>query len=338
MNIGVIGYGYWGPNIVRNFNALEDVQVAAVSDLRPERLKLVRTAYPHITQLVTDPRRLLDSSDIEAVAICTPVATHFELAREALQRGKHVLVEKPMTATSEQAAELIEQADRNGCCLMVDHTFVYTGAVRKIKRILESGELGELYYYDGVRVNLGLFQHDVNVVWDLAPHDLSIMDYLLPGPPRSVAATGVAHFNGGQENIAYLTIRYDNNLIAHLHVNWLAPVKVRQTMLSGSKKMIIYDDNEPSEKVKVYDRGVAMQGDEDRLHALMVQYRLGDMYAPRIDQTEALARVTREFCDAVQSGSKPLTDGEAGRRVVRLLEAADESMRNNGMPVGVEGL
>ena len=333
MNIGVVGCGYWGPNLIRNFSALDNVRVTAVSDKRKERLDFVARQFPAIKTLTTDAEQVLHSPEVDAIVIATPVSTHFSLGMEALENGKHLLIEKPFTATTEQAEQLIETAERKNLRLMVDHTFIYTGAVKTIKSLIDSGQLGELYYFDSVRVNLGLFQHDVNVIWDLAPHDVSIMDYLLSRPPRAIAATGVAHFDNSIENIAYISTYYDNNLLGEIHVNWLAPVKVRKTLISGSRKMIIYDDMEPSEKVKIYDKGVDVTHDKEAIYNMLIQYRTGDMLAPQIDLTEALKRVSQEFYNAIQDNRAPLTDGQAGLRVVRILEAANRSIRNNGRVV-----
>jgi predicted dehydrogenase len=273
---------------------------------------------------------------IDAVAIATPVSTHFDLARRALEAGKHVVVEKPLAATSDEAARLVDLAGRRGLVLMVDHTFVYTGAVRKIREIVANGELGDIYYYDSVRVNLGLFQHDVSVVWDLAVHDLSILDYVLPNRPSAVSATGMSHVAGEPENIAYLTLFFPDRLIAHFHVNWLAPVKTRRTLIGGARKMIIYDDIEPSEKVKVYDRGISVSDmTTEGVYKMLVSYRTGDMWAPRLDLTEALQLEVAHFVRCVEGAEQPLTDGEAGLRVVRVLEAATESMRQQGRPIAL---
>ncbi len=330
MNIGVIGCGYWGPNLVRNFNALDEVQVSAVCDLRPERLKYISRQFPAVTVLSENPADVLNNNQIDAVIIATPVSTHFDLASQALEKGKHVFLEKPFTATAEQAERLIELAERRHLKIMVDHTFLYTGAVETIKKLIDYGHLGEIYYFDSVRVNLGLFQHDVNVIWDLAPHDVSIMDHLLGREPQAISATGVAHFESDIENIAYISAFYGDNLIGHIHVNWLAPVKVRKTLISGSKKMIIYDDTEPSEKVKIYDRGVDVVPDKDEIYDILIQYRTGDMLAPRLDLTEALVKASREFYAAINEDRPPLTDGHAGLRVVRILEAANRSVRSGG--------
>jgi predicted dehydrogenase len=330
--VGVIGYGYWGPNLVRNFAETPGSQIAAVCDLSSERLALAQRRYPGI-ETTTHYRELVNGGDIDAVAIATPVSTHFELAMKALQAGKHVLVEKPLAATSEQALRLIDEADRRNRVLMVDHTFVYTGAVRKIRELVTCNGLGDIYYYDSVRVNLGLFQHDVNVIWDLAVHDVSIMDYVFPCQPCAVSATGVRHVPGQPENIAYLTMFFDGCLIAHIHVNWLAPVKVRRTLIGGSQKMIVYDDLEPSEQVKVYDKGITVNGKPEDIYQMLINYRTGDMWAPHLDRTEALRTEVLHFKRCIEEGEHPITDGEAGLRVVRILEAGTESLAQRGRPV-----
>jgi predicted dehydrogenase len=337
-HVAVVGYGYWGPNLVRNFGEVSGVRVAAVSDLRTERLAQVRDRYPAV-RVTTDYRDILSDPAVDAVVVATPVSTHFDLAMAALNAGKHVMVEKPLATSSEQGEKLIETAARVGRTLMVDHTFVYTGAVRKIKELVDADHLGRLLYYDSVRVNLGLFQHDVNVLWDLAVHDLSIMDHVLGQSPLAVAATGVAHIPGRPINTAYLTCFFEDNLIAHFHVNWLAPVKVRRTLIGGDRQMIVYDDLEPSEKVKVYDKGITVtngngrSGGNEGAHDLLVDYRAGDMRAPRLSMAEALAVEARHFVECCQEGGTPLTDGHAGLRVVRILEAATESMARRGQPV-----
>jgi predicted dehydrogenase len=332
INVGVIGYGYWGPNLVRNFVETPGANVLAVADLSPNRLAQVEARYPTV-RTTTRYQDLLENPKIDAIAVATPVSSHFQLALEALRAGKHVLVEKPLVTSANEAMRLIDEADSRGRTLMVDHTFVYTGAVRKIRDLVHSGEIGDLYYYDSVRVNLGLFQHDVSVMWDLAVHDLSVMDYVLPARPRAISATGVSHVPGQPENVAYLTLFFDNNLIAHLHVNWLAPVKVRQTLIGGSQKMIVYDDLEPSEKIKVYDRGITVNNSPESVYNLLVGYRTGDMWAPQLDTTEALRREALEFVRCVETGERPTTDGEAALRVVRMLEAAARSMHERGQPV-----
>jgi predicted dehydrogenase len=332
IRLGVIGYGYWGPNLVRNFVEAGGSQVIAVSDLRQERLSLVKARYPSI-KTATNHRELFIDPTIDAIAIATAVSSHFDIAWQALQAGKHVLVEKPMTATSEQAARLIEEADRRHRVLMVDHTFVYTGAVRKMRELIEAKELGDVYYYDSVRVNLGLFQHDVNVIWDLAVHDLSIMKYVLDEFPVAVSATGMNHLPGQPENIAYVTLFFESSMLAHLHVNWLSPVKVRRTLIGGSQKMIVYDDLDPSERIKVYDRGITFNQSPESIYKMLIGYRTGDMWAPQLDMCEALSTEVSHFIHCIETGERPLTDGEAGLRTVCILEAATRSMAERGRPV-----
>jgi predicted dehydrogenase len=329
VGVGVIGYGYWGPNLVRNFAEVPGARVVAVSDLSADRLARVEARYPTI-RTTRDHRELLADPAVDAVAVATPVSTHFDLALEALRAGKHVLVEKPLATTSEQAARLVEEAVRRNLVLLVDHTFVYTGAVRKMRELLSTGEMGELYYYDSVRVNLGLFQHDVNVIWDLAVHDLAVMDLLLDARPSAVSATGVRNIPGKQENIAYLTVFFDSPLIAHIHVNWLAPVKVRRTLIGGSRKMIVYDDLEPSEKVKIYDKGITLESSADSLYKTLVGYRTGDMWAPHLDLTEALRVEAQHFLACIEQGECPVADCEAALRVIHLLEAATRSIALRG--------
>jgi len=307
-----------------------------VSDTRPERLAHIQKRYPTI-RTTTDFRELIADPRVDAVAIATPVASHFKLALQALEAGKHVLVEKPMTANVSSAMRLIDAAERRRLVLMVDHTFVYTGAVRTMRDLISGGQLGRPYYYDSVRVNLGLFQHDVNVIWDLAVHDVSIMDHVLELEPVAVSAMGMSHVPGGQANIAYLTIFCAENLIAHVHVNWLAPVKVRRTMIGGSKKMIVYDDVEPSEKLKVYDKGIAVaKPDSDTILDMMINYRAGDVWIPKLDITEALKTEVIEFAEAINNSRRPLTDGLAGLRTVTLLELATRSMSEKGRPIELE--
>jgi predicted dehydrogenase len=324
LKLGVIGYVYWGPNVVRNFSALPDCNVAAICDQNPKTAAKVSSRHPS-THVTSDPVEVMESPEIDAIAIVTPVSTHYGLAKMALENGKHVFVEKPFTATSIQAEELIELADRKNLQIMVDHTFLFTGAVRKIKELIVGGILGPLYYYDSTRVNLGLFQHDVNVIWDLGPHDVSIMDYLIGLEPELVVATGGAHLNGFAD-MAYITLYFPNNIVAHLNLNWLSPVKVRTTLIGGQRKMLVWNDLEPAEKIKVYDKGVEV-GTPEGVHRLLVSYRSGDMWAPRVDEAEALQSEARYFLDCIASGERPLNDGQAGLRVVRILEAADESLK-----------
>jgi len=336
MKVGIIGCGYWGPNLVRNFNALDDLEVVAVSDVRKERLDFISRLFPAIKTLTTEADDIIKNPDIDAVVISTPVSSHFPLGKEALSNGKHLFMEKPFTATVEEAMRLIDLAESKKLRIMVDHTFIYTGAVQTIKKIIDTGQLGDLYYFDSVRVNLGLFQHDVNVIWDLAPHDVSIMEYLLDKNPTAIAATGVAHFDPHIENIAYISTYYDNNLMGHIHVNWLAPVKIRKTLISGSRKMIVYDDMEPSEKVKIYDKGIDIVQGKDQIYDILVQYRTGDMLAPQIDLTEALKKVSREFYDSINEDRPALTDGVAGMRVVKILETANKSIHANGQVIELD--
>jgi predicted dehydrogenase len=330
IRFGVIGYGYWGPNVVRNLRGLEGCRVSAVCDQSPAALKRVQQAHPDLP-LTSQASDLLKSSDIDAIAVVTPVCAHFELAKAALENGKHVFVEKPFTSTVEQAEELIELAARRNLKIMVDHTFLFTGAVRKIRELIDDGVLGNLYYYDSMRVNLGLFQHDVSVVWDLAPHDLSIMSFLIPEEPQTVIATGQAHLNG-HVDVAFLTVYFPGNTIAHINVNWLSPVKVRTTLIGGEKKMLVWNDLEADEKIKIYDKGVQMSNGQG-LYDLMVSYRSGDMWAPRVEQAEALKVELDYFIQCVVKNQTPINDGVAGLRVVKLLDAADRSLAQRGRAV-----
>lgn len=329
INIGVIGYGYWGPNLVRNFADTPGATIAAVADVDPAKLQVVQRRYPAV-KATTDFRELLRDPNIDAVAVATPVNTHFELGMQVLKAGKHLWMEKPMTESSVEARKLVEEAERRQKVMLVDHTFIYTGAVRKMKEVMQGGELGQVYYYDSTRVNLGLFQRDVSVIADLAVHDFSILDYLLDEPPQAVSASGTNHFPGTPENLAFITLFYDSRTIAHTNVSWLAPVKVRQILVGGSKKMITYDDLEPSEKIKIYDKGVNFTDDPQKILELRVGYRSGDMRAPQIDGTEALRVEGEHFVDCIEHGKTPQTDGRLGVRVVELIEAATASMHAKG--------
>lgn len=329
INVGIIGYGYWGPNLVRNFAENSEANVARVADLSKEKLDLVQRRYPGI-DVTENFQDLLEDPSIDAVVIATPVSTHFELGMAALKADKHVWLEKPMTETSLQARQLIEESERRQKVLFVDHTFVYTGAVRKMGDIIRNGELGQVYYYDSTRVNLGLFQHDVNVISDLAVHDFSILDYILGELPAAVSASGINHFPGTPENLAYVTLFYDSGTIAHINVSWLAPVKVRQILVGGSDKMITYDDLEPSEKVKIYDKGVSFTDDPKQIYDMRVGYRTGDMWAPKLDETEALRSGVQHFLECIEKNREPVTGGELGLHVVELVEAASSSMRGKG--------
>jgi predicted dehydrogenase len=335
IRVGVIGYGYWGPNLVRNFMRAQGSAVVSVCDLREERLSSLRKIYPTL-KTFNNADELIQDREVDAVVIATPVSSHFELATAVLRAGKHVLVEKPLASNSDQARKLIDEAAARKLVLMVDHTFVYTEAVRKIRELIASNALGQIYYYDAVRVNLGLFQHDVNVIWDLAIHDLSIMDYVLPSRPVAVSATGISHVPGQPENVAYMTLFFPDTQIAHVHVNWLTPVKVRHTLIGGSEKMILYDDLEPSEKVKVYDKGITITPGPEALYQMLVNYRSGDMWAPRLDNTEALHAEALHFIDCVENSRQPETDGQAGLRMVRTMEAAERSLRGRGELVEIQ--
>jgi len=327
IKVGVIGYGYWGPNIVRNLHGLDSTRAEMVCDRSPSALARARKAYPSI-RAVSDPAELLRSPDIDAVAVITPVWTHYELAKMALENGKHVFIEKPFTSSAAQAEELIELAARKKLTIMVDHTFLFTGAVRKIRELTESGTLGDLYYYDSLRVNLGLFQHDVSVIWDLAPHDLAIMDHIIKGESEAIVATGERHLNG-VEDVAFMTIYFPRNVIAHINVNWLSPVKIRTTLIGGQKKMLVWNDLVADEKIRVYDKGVQITSGEG-IRDLLVSYRTGDMWAPQVEQLEALHAELDYFADCVMNSKTPFNDGHAGLRVVRMLEAADVSIQKRG--------
>lgn len=326
LRIGVIGYGYWGPNIVRNFNTANGSQVVMVCDMNQQSLKKVKKAYPDI-RVTSDSIELIKDPEVDAVAIATPVFTHYELAKKTLEEGKSVFIEKPFTYTVAEGKELVEIAEKRKLKIMVDHTFLYTGAVRKIKQLIDEDVLGELYYFDSTRVNLGLFQHDVNVVWDLAPHDISIMDYLIGEKPQAVLATGSEHFGRNLEDIAYLTFYYSNNVIAHINVNWLSPVKVRMTLIGGKKMMLVWNDLNPDEKIKIYDKGVQVKTKEGQYN-LLVNYRSGDMWSPKVEQTEALRLMAEKFVDYIENGGTIVNDGNQGLNVVKMLTAANKSLNN----------
>jgi predicted dehydrogenase len=335
INVGIIGYGYWGPNLVRNFAETPGAAVVAVAELDPAKLAVVQRRYPAV-KATADFQDLLTDPSIDAIAIATPVSAHFELGMATLRAGKHLWLEKPMAETSLQARKLIDEAERRQRILLVDHTFIYTGAVQKMGEIVKSGKLGRVYYYDSVRVNLGLFQHDVSVISDLAVHDFSILDHLLGEHPVAVSASGTNHFPGTPENLAYITLFYNSGTIAHTNVSWLAPVKVRQILVGGSKKMIIYNDLEPSEKIKVYDKGVTLTDDPRQIQEMRVGYRTGDMWAPKLVSTEALRVASEHFVDCIEHVKVPETDGRLGLRVVELIEAATSSMRGKGETVYIQ--
>ena len=333
--VGVIGYGYWGPNLVRNFMSDTAWRVVSVCDRSESRLAEVGRLYPTITT-TRNPEDLFRNPSIDAIAIATPVATHFELAMAALRAGKHVLVEKPIASTSAEAAQMIEKAAQRKLVLLVDHTFVFTGAVRKIRDVIGDESFGELQYYDSTRVNLGLFQHDVNVMWDLAVHDLSIMDFVIGVNPVAVSATGLSHVRAQPANVAFMTLFFDRDIIAHINVNWLSPVKIRRTLVGGSKRMIVYDDLETSEKVKIYDKGITVTETPDDLRKLLISYRTGDLWSPKVNETEALKLEVAHFRNCIDGSEKPITPGERGLAIVRMLEAADKSMQKRGEPVELE--
>ncbi len=327
MKVGVIGLGYWGPNLVRNFLTQPEVEKVIGCDLQESRLEMIKKRFPS-AETTNDYKAML-KTDIDAVVIATPVDTHYKFAKESLEAGKHIWVEKPFTATSDQAKELIDIAESKNLKIFVDHTFIYTGAVRKIKDLIRAGELGEIKYFDSVRINLGLFQHDVNVIWDLAPHDLSIMQYLLENEKVvGVAANGIANYYD-LENVAHLSVYFENNCFAHFHVNWTSPVKIRRMILGGDKKMLVFNDMENFEKIKVYDSGIEMESKE-KIHEALIQYRIGDMYSPKVVQTEALNLGAKEFINAIKEDRVPLTSGYDGLKVVKILEASDESIKNRG--------
>jgi predicted dehydrogenase len=332
--IGVIGYGYWGPNLVRNFVGDPGWKVVSVCDRSDGRLAEVGRLYPGVTT-TTKPEDLFRDTRIDAIAIATPVATHFELAMGALRAGKHVLVEKPIASTSAQATQMIEEAARRKLVLLVDHTFVFTGAVRKIRDVINEDSFGHIQYYDSTRVNLGLFQHDVNVMWDLAVHDLSIMDFVLGVNPVAVSATGLSHVPGQPANVAFMTLFFADDIIAHINVNWLSPVKIRRTLVGGSKRMIVYDDLETSEKVKIYDKGITVTETPDDLRKLLISYRTGDLWSPKVNETEALRLEVAHFRNCIEGTEQPVTPGERGLAIVRMLESADKSMQKRGEAIAL---
>lgn len=332
LKFGVIGYGYWGPNIVRNLRSLDGCEVVGICDKSAAARKRIQGSHPGVT-VYGDFHELMKSAEVDAIAVITPVWTHYELTKAALENGKHVFVEKPFTSTAAQAEELINLAEQKKLHIMVDHTFLFTGAVRKIRQLLKDGALGKLYYYDSTRVNLGLFQHDCNVIWDLAPHDLSIMNHLLSEDAEAISATGQTHLNG-HEDIAFITAYFPGKMIAHINVNWLSPVKVRTTLIGGEKKMLVWNDLEADEKLKIYDKGVEVKSQEG-LYNLLVSYRSGDMWAPQVEQVEALRLELEYFAECIQKNKTPFNDGRAGLKVVRMLEAANESLSNRGALVYV---
>jgi predicted dehydrogenase len=333
--IAVVGFGYWGPHLVRNISLAEGAVVSHVCDLSEERLREASRRFPgpKLTHRFDD---ILEDSTVDLVAIATPVNTHYRLAIKALQASKHVLIEKPLATSSAEAADILMTASRFGRRVFVDHTFVFTPAVQKIRELLLRNELGRLLYYDSVRINLGIFQHDVNVVWDLITHDIAILDFLLQGRmPVAASCTGAAHFGSRHADLAYLTLAYDDDFIAHINVNWLAPVKIRQVLLCGDRRMVVYDDNSASEKLKIYDSGVSVEHAED-IYQMLVQYRAGDMHAPRLATAEALSFEIKNVVETLQHRATAIADGEAGVRVVSILEAANVSLRLAGVAVPIK--
>jgi predicted dehydrogenase len=334
LRVGVIGYGYWGPNLARNFAESDTTALVMIADTDETRLALAERRFPgvrttrNVEELIADP-------SIDAIAIATPVRTHATLALQVLKANKHLWIEKPMTETVAEARVIAEEAGRRDLVCHVDHTFVYSGAVQRINSIVQSGELGKLYYYDSTRINLGLFQRDVNVIADLAVHDFSILDFLLNEQPEAVSASGVNHFPGTPENLAHLTLYYASGMMAHINVSWLSPVKVRQVLVSGSQQMIVYDDLLPSEKIKVYDSGVNFRDDAEALQKARVSYRLGDMWAPRLEETEPLRIAVDHFAECIARKARSRTDATLGVRVVEVIEAANRSMRERGRSVHV---
>jgi len=331
INVGIIGYGYWGPNLVRNFFGAKNCTVKAVADARPARLEHLSKNFPSIKPFA-NADELISDPEIDAVIIATPVFTHFPLAEKALLQGKHVLIEKPMTSSVEEAEILIELGAKKKLLVMVDHTFLYTGAVEKIKEMIDHNKLGNLKYLDSTRINLGLFQPDINVLWDLAPHDLSILNYIIAEKPYSINATGVTHTNNGIENIAYLTVKYQSGFIAHFNCSWTSPVKVRMMLIGGDEKMIIYNDVEPTEKIKVYDTGYQYRTDEEKKQ-ILVDYRTGDIFVPKLNTTEALAGVANDFISSIMEKKEPRSSCQLGLDVVKILEASDKSIKNNGCEI-----
>ncbi len=334
VNIAIVGYGYWGPNLVRNFAGVPDVNVKRVYDLREDRLTVVKKAYPNM-EVSTDINGLWNDASIDAVVIATPVFTHYPMAKKALEGGKHVLLEKPMTDSVAHTLEIIELAEKMGKVVMVDHTFLYTAAVQKMKNLVETGDIGKVKYFDSTRINLGLIQQDVNVLWDLAPHDISILDYLIPETPVSVNATGVSHIHNGNENIAYLTVNYNSDVIAHFNCSWSSPVKIRTMLVGGDKRMIVFNDMEPSEKIKVYDTAHTVSTDEEK-QRILVDYRVGDVYIPKLANLEALSGMAKDFISAIVNKTTPISNWKSGLNTIKILEASQKSIKNKGIEVLID--
>ncbi|HET6347509.1 MAG TPA: Gfo/Idh/MocA family oxidoreductase [Candidatus Krumholzibacteria bacterium] len=335
IRIGVIGCGYWGPNLIRNFSHLKGSEVLICSDLSEERLGHMRSLYPKI-ETTTDYKRILAHKDVDAVVVATPPETHCHLATEALRAGKHVFVEKPLALSSAEGASMVAEAEKAGRVLLAGHTFVYTAAVNKIKEVVDSGELGEIFYVSTTRVNLGIFQEHVNVVWDLAPHDVSILNYILDRMPESVATQASCCIRKNVEDVAFMTMRYPGNVLAHVHVSWLNPNKIRSTTVVGSRKMLVYDDISALEKIRIYDKGVTVTPHYDTFGEFQLSYRYGDILIPRLDDAEPLKVACQHFIDCVEKGARPRSSGAHGLDVVRVLEAAVASIREGGRVIDVE--
>ncbi len=333
ISVALVGYGYWGKNLARNFNSISECSLKTIVDSDEQRLASIGKLYPGI-KAVKNISDVLNDPAIDAIILATPVFSHYTLAKQALRAGKHVLVEKPMTASVSDALELIDLAQKQRLLLMPDHTFLYTGAVHKMKELIGANEIGAINYYDSNRINLGLFQNDINVVWDLTPHDISILFHLIDERPVSVSATGISHLKNGIENIAYVTLNFQSNMIAHFACSWSSPVKIRQILVGGDRKMILYDDNQVTEKIKVYDTGYSAKSDEER-QRILVDYRVGDIYVPKLEMKEALAGMAADFIQAIRTGTEPESDWRSGLDVVKVLEAAQKSIKENGKEVRI---
>ena len=342
MKLGIIGCGYWGPNLIRNFNSVPETEVVYCADLDESRLKHIKGLYPKISA-ASDYKELLNKKDIDAVVIATPIETHYKIAKDALNAGKHVLVEKPITDSSKDAIDLIKISEKNKKVLMVDHTFEYSAPVRKIKEIIDKNELGEIFTIDMIRVNLGLFQEKVNVIWDLAPHDVSMLIYYTGSMPLTAMAIGQSYIRNGIEDDAHINLAFNNKIMANIHVSWLDPCKIRRMTVVGNKKMLVFDDTAQEEKIKIYDKGVVIQKNSipkqpyyDTYEQWLLTYRSGDIYAPKIENKEPLGTMANHFIDCIKNNKKPLSDGYSGLRVVKVLEAAQKSLKNDGKKVSIE--
>ena len=335
IKVGIIGYGYWGPNLARNFNLIDNCLIKTIVDLKDDRLKLAKKNYPNI-HISNDCNSIIDDPEINAVIIATSVSTHYELAKGCLFKNKHVLIEKPMTDSREKCLQLIDLAIKKNLLLMIDHTYLYTGAVRKIKELIDNNEIGNINYFDSVRINMGLFQHDINVIWDLAPHDISILQYLINETPESITATGISHTNNNIENIAYLNLFFNSSKMAHFSVSWSSPVKIRKILIGGDKKMIVYDDLEPTDKVRIYDTGYSINySKEEEKNIMLVDYRIGDIFMPKLDTTEALKNVSLDFVNCILNNKEPISNWKIGLEIVTILEAAQKSIRNRGKEIKI---